>query len=543
MSILSQKLKNSPHQPGCYLFKNRPGKIIYIGKAKDLKKRVSSYFRKNLEYKTQKLSEEIFDVDFFVTDSEVEALLLEAKLIKENQPKYNLELKGGVRYAYIKITSEQFPRLETVRLFKRQDKIFGPFAIADNRKSLISLANELFKLRTSKERVVKIAQRYRIRCSVPPFIRLTTPEEYQKDVEKAALLLAGKMDHLISSLQAEMRQYSGQNNFELAKLRRDQIKALVQLSEKQKIERRKNYDQDVINFLISLNKFVVQLFNINKGVVSGRKEFRFPLAKVNADPSVALADFISQYYYSNEIPQEIIIPQKVKNQKALGVYLTKLAGRKTELTVPQKGDKVLLLGLVKKNLVSALKRGDSALAELQDKLSLPAFPSVIECFDVSNLGANQIVGSMVYFKDGRPDKNNYRRFKIKWPAYVPTASGLRRVNNAQKQQQSDFDAMHEIVYRRYARLVTEKTALPNLVLIDGGKPQLSAARQALKQLGLQIPLAALAKKQEELYLPGRSFSLRLNRTSGALKLVQRIRDEAHRFAIGYHRLLRSKDAI
>ena len=181
--------------------------------------------------------------------------------------------------------------------------------------------------------------------------------------------------------------------------------------------------------------------------------------------------------------------------------------------------------------------------QVKNLLQLAKLPERIEAFDISDISGKEATGSMVSFFRGMPDKNNYRRFKIKWPAYVPTASGLRRVNNAQKQQQSDFDAMHEIVYRRYARLVTEKTALPNLVLIDGGKPQLSAARQALKQLGLQIPLAALAKKQEELYLPGRSFSLRLNRTSGALKLVQRIRDEAHRFAIGYHRLLRSKDAI
>ena len=512
-----------PHDSGCYLFKNQPGKIIYIGKAKDLKKRVSSYFGKNLDYKTQNLVAEIADFDFIITDTEVEALLLEAKLIKENQPKYNLELKGGVRYAYIKITNEDFPRLETVRIFGSHDKIFGPFAISETRRNLISLANELFKLRTSKERVVKVGDKYRIRCSVPPWLRSVGFDEYQADIKKAEMLLAGKMNFLIKDLQAEMKQYSDQQDFETAKIRRDQIRALVQLSEKQRIELRKAYDQDVINCLFTANKFVVQLFNITKGVVSGRKEFKFSLAKASAALPTALADFISQYYYRNEIPQEIVLPQKIDNQPAVEKYLSQLAGRKTKIIVPQKGDKLALLDLVKKNIYSSLKGGSGALIELQETLSLPALPSVIECFDISNLGSSDIVGSMVHFKDGQPDKNYYRRFKIKWV-----------------RGQSDFAAMGEIIFRRYYHLKVNNEPLPNLILVDGGKPQLTAARLALKRLGLQLPIAALAKRDEELFIGGQKNSIRLSKKSAGLKLVQKIRDEAHRFAISYHRLLRGK---
>src|SRR3989338_1916123 len=347
MSSLSHKLAYLSNNPGCYLFKNKASKIIYIGKARNLKKRVKSYWQKNSEdIKIRKLVEEIADFDFIITDTEVEALLLEAKLIKENQPKYNMELKGGVRYAYIKITNEDFPRLETARTFKRSDKIYGPFALASTRKNLIRLANSLFKLRTEKRKSDQVGNKYRIRCSTAPWLRLVTKEEYQRDIAKAEMLLKGETKNLIKELEEEMNNFSQDQQFELAKLRRDQIQALENLAQEQKVQLRKAYDQDVISYVKLANKFVVQLFNINKGVVSGRKEFKFKIHRSEE----FLFDFLTQYYYSNEIPQEIIIPAKIKDQKILENYLTKLSGRKTEITIPQKGDKLKLLELVKKNI-------------------------------------------------------------------------------------------------------------------------------------------------------------------------------------------------
>lgn len=522
MSRALKKLTNLPAHPGCYLFKNKTGAIIYVGKAKNLKKRVSTYWQKDIsDWKTDKLVSEVADIDFVITDNELEAILLEAKLIQENQPQYNMKLKGGVRYAYIKITDEQFPRLETTRIFKREDRIFGPFTLADTRKNLIQLTNTLFKLRVGKTKPKRVKDLYQIRCSTAPWRRLVSETEYQKDVAKAELLLKGKMTDLISELEREMKQYSEQQKFELAKIRRDQMAALQKLSEEQKVQLKKAYDQDVINYVLIANKFIVQLFNINKGVVSGRKEFKLP---IKSDSSELLFNFMSQYYYSNEIPQEVIIPEKLKDQAVLQKYLTQLVGRKTKITIPQKGDKLKLLELVKKNILATLRRGDSAFFELQTKLHLPNFPLVIECFDVSNLGANQMVGSMVYFRNGLPDKDNYRRFRIKYQL-----------------DQSDFAAMHEIIFRRYYRLKIEKQEMPDLVLVDGGKPQLAAALSALKQLELQLPVAALAKKQEELFVIGQKYPIRLAKKSDALKLVQKIRDEAHRFAIKYHRLLRLKN--
>ena len=523
MSILTTKIKAIPTNPGCYLFKNQLGKIIYVGKAKNLNKRVKSYFKFNLsDPKTRQLMSEATDVDFIVTDSELEALLLEARLIKTNQPRFNLDLKSGVRYAYIKITNELLPRLETTRIIKRGDKVFGPYALASTRRNLLQLATELFKLRSGKTKPVFVGQLYKIRCATAPWVRWVALEEYQADIKKVVLLLQGKTSDLIGELQEEMRGLAQQQRYELARIRRDQIGALQQLADKQKVQLRKAYDQDVINAVVIKNQFIVQLFNINKGVVSGRKQFKLklPSQQVLAD---VWSDFLRQYYYNQELPQEIILPNKIAEQKLLEQYLTKLAQRKVIITVPKKGDKLKLLNLVKKNILISLKRGDSALFDLQTALSLPQLPITIECFDVSNLGSSQIVGSLVCFKDGLPDKNNYRHFKIKW-----------------QQRQSDFDAMREIVFRRYYRATKEKTALPDLVLVDGGKPQLTAAKIALRSLGLTVPVAALAKKHEELFIPGQNESIKLDKKSAALKLVQKIRDEAHHFAITYHRLLRSK---
>lgn len=518
------KLKNLPTKPGCYLFKNSAKKIIYIGKAKNIRKRVASYFKPELiDYKTRELISEATGLDFIITSNELEALLLEARLIKEHQPKYNIRLKTGVQYAYIRITDELFPRLETARTISKKDKVFGPFVSGQTRKELIWLANILFKLRTSKVKPRQVGKTYYIRISTHPWLRQVTAEEYAEDIKKAELLLRGNNRELIGQLQLEMRKFSDRKEYELALAKREQIKALQDLADKQKIYLSKSYDQDVINYIATDKFVVIQIFNIYKGVVSGRKEFKLPAAGYLDKPQV-ISDFIKQYYFVQEIPQEIIIPEKIQEQKLIEKYLSKRAGRIVKIFVPARGDKLKLLQLLKENILASLKTGDSSLFELQNVLNLPNLPRVIECFDVSNIGSKNMVGSMVNFSDGRLDKNNYRRFKIK------TVRG-----------QSDFDSMKEIIFRRYYRLKIENTPMPDLIMVDGGRPQLSAARLALRKLNIRIPIIALAKKEEEIFTLGRSEPIKLSRRSVALKLIQRIRNEAHRFAINYHRLLRSKN--
>jgi len=521
MPNLKEKISKAPKNPGCYLFKDKDGDVIYIGKAKNIKKRVGSYYQKDIQdIKTKALIKSTKDISFFVTDNEVEAFLLEASLIKKHQPKYNIELRSGVRYAYIRITKEKFPRLETVRAIKKGDKVFGPYAIGGARQEAIRLANSLFKLRICKNLPKRACLLYHIKQCSAPCIGNISENEYQKNVLKAEMILKGKTSDLIKNLQKEMKNYSADLNYELAKIRRDQILALENITQRQKVQLQKRYNQDVINYKKVMNKLFVQLFNINKGIISGRKEFkiRIPMAEEH------IADFIRQYYYTNDIPSEIILPQKLEEQALLEKYLTKLAGVKIKITVPQKGDKLKLLNLVRKNIDVGLKLGQDSLLELQNKLNLPTLPRVIEAFDVSNLGATDVVGSMVQWRDGKPDKNNYRRFKIK------TFKG-----------QSDFDAMKEIIYRRYYRITKEKSKLPDLIMVDGGKPQLTAAITSLREIGMQVPLIALAKKEEEIYTLNNQYPVKLSKKSASLKLLQQVRDEAHRFAINYQRSLRNKE--
>ncbi|MFA6322360.1 MAG: excinuclease ABC subunit UvrC [Candidatus Buchananbacteria bacterium] len=517
------KIKKAPKQPGCYLFKNDLDRVIYVGKAKDLKNRIGWYYRKeNQVGKTASLVQRIVDVEFIVTDTEVEALLLEAELIKKYQPKYNIQLKDSVRYAYIRITKDKFPKLETARTIKKTDQVFGPYVSGQSRQQAIRLANSLFKLRVCRKLPKRACLLYHIKQCSAPCINNISEKEYNENIEKAAWLLKGKTQELVEKLNYEMKDYSAQQKYELAKIRRDQILALKNIAERQKVSLKRRYNQDVINYFSAPNKFVVQIFNIDKGIISGRQEFSFAVSLLG-DARQSLSDFIRQYYYSQEIPQEVIVPIKLPEQKLLEKYLEKIAGHRVKIFVPQKGDKLKLLAMLKKNIEIGLKAGESSLVDLQNVLSLSVLPRIIECFDISNLGASDVVGSMVCFKDGLPDKNNYRRFKIK------TVVG-----------QSDYDCMKEVVYRRYYGLIKEKGRFPDLIMVDGGKPQLSAAQSALRELGLTLPLIALAKRDEEIFTLFKQYPIILSKKSSALKMIQKIRDEAHRFAIKYHRLLRSK---
>jgi excinuclease ABC subunit C len=530
MVSLKEKIANLPTAAGCYLYKNKVGKVVYVGKAKNLKRRVSSYFQKNHpDVKTRALVKIIVDLDFVVTDNEVEALLLEAKLIKQHQPPYNILLKEGQRYAYLKITEEKFPRLLTVRELIAGQRVFGPYVSGETRRQTVQLANSLFKLRVCKKMPKTPCLLYHIKQCSAPCIDKITVNEYAANIHKVELLLKGQTKKLIGNLQQEMKELASQQEYEQAKIRRDQLMVLQNLAERQKVSLPKDYDQDVLNYVVAGRELIIQLFNIWKGEISRRQEFRLLLKKnpfAEAGLSWQLASFVKQYYYQQEIPQEIILPENLPEQLAIRKYLSKVSGRAVRLTVPKQGIKKELLALVKNNLLLSANLGEPVLLELQNALQLPTLPRWIECFDISQIQGSNAVGSMVCFRDGRPDKNNYRHFIIK-----------------SVQGQNDFAMMKEIIQRRYSRLAREKSVWPDLILVDGGRPQLSAALQALRELGLALPVAALAKKEEELYTIGNQYPVRLSKKSAALKLVQRLRDQAHHFAISFHRQRRSRSFL
>lgn len=529
-----------PEKSGCYIFRDKNNGVIYVGKAKNLKKRVASYFRKDIiDSKTQRLVDGIDSLDFIITPDEVAALLLESKLIKQHKPKYNIILKDDKSFAYIKITDEEFPRVVVVReknIVSGEKNLFGPYISGDARRETVRLLNKIFLLRVCKKLPKRACILYHLHQCSAPCIKKISKEEYLENVKKAKMVLCGETGELIRILGEEMKNFSKKEQYELAKARRNQIMALKYISKKSGITLRKTYDQDVINYIIDKDSIFIQLFNIHKGVISNRKDYEF------SNPSFAKASegrqesvignqgflekFIQQYYFANDIPQEIIIPQNFDEQDLIRKYLAVLAKRKVKITVPKAGDKKQLLRVLKENIISKHELGEKNLVELRDVLSLPKYPLVIECFDISNFGKENIAGSMVQFRQGKPDKNNYRRFKIK------TVQG-----------QSDFDSIKEVVYRRYYRLKMEKSPLPDLVVIDGGKPQLTAALASLKELGLIIPIIALAKQEEEIYTADAMFPIKLARNNSALLMLQRVRNEAHRFAIKYHRLLRSKKIL
>ena len=521
---------NLPGKPGCYIFKDKNNNIVYVGKAKNLKKRISSYFRKDIvDPKTQKLVDGIDSLDFIITPDEIAALLLESKLIKQHKPKYNIILKDDKSFAYIKITNEEFPRIVVVReknILWGEKNLFGPYISGNARRETVRLLNKIFLLRVCKKLPKRACILYHLHQCSAPCIKKISRDEYLENVKKAKMVLSGETGELIRILGNEMKNFSKNEQYELAKNRRDQILALEYISKKPGIALRKTYDQDVINYIIDKDVVFLQLFNIHKGVISNRNDFVIENNELGIMNHGFLKKFIQQYYFSNAIPQEIIIPKDFSEKNLIEKYLKILAKRKVKITVPKAGSKIQLLNVLKENIISKHELGEKNLVELRDTLLLPNYPLVIECFDVSNLGNQNIVGSMVQFREGKPDTSNYRRFKIK------TVQG-----------QSDFDSMKEIVYRRYYRLKMEKSQLPDLVVIDGGKPQLTAALMSLKDLGLIIPTIALAKQEEEIYTADAMFPIQLAKNNSALLMLQRVRNEAHRFAIQYHRLLRSKKIL
>jgi excinuclease ABC subunit C len=509
-------LDSLPHNPGCYLFTDEQGKVIYVGKARDLKKRVSNYFQKQDHGpRTKALVSASKGLEFIVTNTQVEALLLENTLIKKHQPRYNIKLKDSSRYACIELTEERFPRIRISRKASGKGSFFGPFTSARERTFVYQLLRKTFGLRTCKRLPKRACLRYHLGHCTGPCLGKIAEADYLARVKKAASALGGKSGELIESLQREMAQLSDRQEFERAIELRDEIAALQHLQERQQVEKSRRYDQDVISYQIEGSSVFLMLFKVYHGTLEGKDDFVF------AQSDNFLEEFLVQYYSQREPPEELILDESL--DESLADFLSHVKGKKVHVTVPKQGEKKELLELAKKNVDIGFFGDRMKVRALEEALHLPKAPQVVECFDISHLAGTFSVGSMVQFRGGRPDKSNYRRFKIK------SVQGI-----------DDFASIAEIVRRRYSRLKEEMLDMPDLIVIDGGKGQLSSALAVLRDLRLKIPIISLAKGEEEIYVPGLDGPLAIKKNEKASLFVQEIRDEAHRFAIAYNRLLRKK---
>jgi len=507
-----------PHEPGCYLFSDEAGTVLYVGKAKDLRKRVASYFTKTgHDVKTEQLIARIAAIDFLITTTEAEALLLENNLIKRHQPRYNIDLKDAKRFAYIEMTKEEFPRIGIARKTVVGASYFGPFVSAAERDAVLKVVKRIFLLRSCRKLPGRACLRHHLKSCSAPCIGAIPAEEYQRQADNAATFLKGKGTELVRSLKTEMEDLSSRQEFERALAIRNQIRAIERLPERQQVERVRRADQDVVAYRRSGNYVYLMVFSFEQGRLTGKQEYSFEAG------DGFLEEFLVQYYADHLPPAEVVLPEPCEDSDGIDGYLAGRRGRAVTVTVPKAGSKRNLIDLVLANIDHVFLNGNLKTGDLKETLGLERLPDTIECFDISHLSGTSMVGSMVQFRSGKPEKKNYRRFRIR------TVEGI-----------DDFAAIGEVVRRRYSRLREEGAALPDLIVIDGGKGQLSAAQDALSGLSLEIPVLALAKKEEEVYLPGEILPLRLDPKGLALRYLQEIRNEAHRFAIAYHKLLRSK---
>ncbi|MGI6225820.1 MAG: excinuclease ABC subunit UvrC [Peptococcales bacterium] len=548
--MLQDKLNALPSSPGVYLMKNSSGDIIYVGKAISLKSRVKSYFqnKKHDSAKTRALVKNIADLEYILTDTELEALILECNLIKEHRPKYNVSLKDDKTYPYLKITAEDYPRvIVTRKVYKDGAKYFGPYTSATNLRETIELLKRLFPFRSCKQPVFtneRPCLNAHIKRCLAPCIGRISKEEYNEIIKQVVLFLEGKEEALLVKLEKDMEQAAASLEFERAAQLRDQIQGIKLVMEKQKIVSGGTEDQDVMAMARGFNEACVQVFFIRSGKIIGRENY-FLKGTDDLERSEVLEAFIKQYYIQQDfIPREILVETELSEVKVLEEWLSEKKGSRVYIKVPKRGDRKELLELVGKNALEAMDKvelekrekkamTEGAVMELEKELALPRPPLRIECFDISNTQGTDSVASMVVFEGGKPKKDQYRRFKIK------TVEGP-----------NDYASMYEVIARRFRNAREEKkdigdkgkfSKLPDLVIIDGGKGQLESARKAMEEQGFaNIPTFGLAEREEWLFAGEQSEPIILPRSSKALYLLQRIRDEAHRFAITYHRSLRGK---
>ncbi len=543
--MLEEKLDSIPDRPGVYLFKDSSQTVIYIGKAKSLKHRVRSYFQssRGLDRKTEVLKEHIHDLDYILTDNELEALFLESNLVKEQKPKFNVNLKDDKAFLHIKLTvNEPYPRvLLTRRVLKDGALYFGPVLPASLARNTIKIINRHFLLRTCTLDIDGNLDRpcleYHIkRCWGPCVQGLCTQQEYARSVKDVVLFLEGKNKELMRNLSAKMMEASERQHYEAAAFFRDRIGMLRDLTEKQKAIQSSKEDVDVFAYYREGGRSALQLFTLRGGKIVGKREFYWEDLDF-FQPSQFLGAALQQYYLTaGFIPRQIYLPVEIEDQELLSQWLSqKLSeygkGRRVRIVVPQKGKKHDLLLLVERNAKIAFEtrfkllrsNKQEVLEKLQKELDLAESPKWIEAFDVSNIQGAETVASLVVCQGGVMKKDQYRKFKIK------TVKGP-----------DDVLSIYEVVYRRYRRVLAEEAPLPDLILIDGGKGQLHSAYQALSKLGIEdVPLASIAKREEVIFVQGQESPLVLPHTSSVLQLVQEIRDEAHRVAVTYHRKRRS----
>ncbi len=541
---LRAKLDHLPSGPGVYLFKDRTGKSIYIGKAKSLRHRVRSYFQQQrlADQKTEVLRGYIRDLDYIVTDSEVEALMLESNLVKKQQPLFNVNLKDDKSFLHIKLTvNEDFPRvLLTRRILNDGALYFGPYLPASLARNTIKIINRHFLLRTCDMEIDGQLERpcleYHIkRCLGPCVAGLCSAEEYTRSVGEVIQLLEGKNSRLVQSLRRKMLRAAEEERFEAAAFYRDRMRMVEDLAEQQKMIVSRVRDVDIFAYHREGPRATLQLFTLRHGRVVGKREFFWERLQF-FDPPVFLRDAIQQYYLNaGFVPASIYLPVEIEDQPLIQEWLTRRhgsrRGRKVRIHVPKRGEKLDLVLLVERNARIAfdsrfrILKSDrsSILAEVQEELDLPQPPRRIEAFDISNIQGAETVASLAVCLEGRMSRKEYRKFKIK------SVDGP-----------DDYASIYEAVHRRYKRVLAEEQDLPDFILIDGGAGQLHFAYQALAELGIEdLPLASIAKKEELIHVMGQEDVLRLEKSSPTIRLLQEIRDEAHRFAVTYHRKRRS----
>ncbi len=546
---LDEKLKEIPRSPGVYLYKNTVGKIIYIGKAKNLRNRVRSYFQAgrstadfSYDLKTSELVRQIADVEIIVTDNEVEAFILEATLVKQHQPYFNYKLKDDKSYPHLKLTiNEPFPKCVITRRIQNDGALyFGPFLPASMARRTIDLINRTFQLRTCDIEIDGKAPRpcleYHIKRCLGPCVKgLCAPAEYQEAVRDVRLLLEGRNTELADQLAERMEQASADMRYELAAKYRDLRKTVIKLSEQQKMATTGESDVDIFGYYSEGQRLALQLFTMREGDIVGRREFFWEdLSENDFNPAEFLSEVLAQYYSSDYVPREIHVPIEFDDRELLEKVLSERRGRRVHILAPQRGEKRDMIDLVEKNAKLAFEQRfrvlkpdmKRVLEEMQETLELPRFPARIESFDISHLQGAENVAGMVVSENGKMNKSEYRKFKIK------------SVEGA-----NDFASMHEAVLRRYRRVRDEEKALPDLIMIDGGKGQLNAAAEAMRELDLEaVPMIGVVKPplrhNEVAYLlvKGREDEpIHLDSHSLILRLIQMIRDETHRYAVTYHR--------
>ncbi|CAN5743686.1 excinuclease ABC subunit UvrC [soil metagenome] len=547
----SERLAVLPAAPGVYIFKNQYRGVLYVGKASSLRSRVRSYFQdsRNLDHKTRELVEQIVDFETIRTDTASEALILENELIKRYLPKYNIMLKDGKSYPYIRITNEEWPRVFSTRnIVQDGSRYYGPYTSASSVHTTLDLLKRLFPYRACDIKITEDAPRaclyYHIGRCLGPCIGVAARSEYARAVEGVALFLEGRGEELVPNMQSDMNRASEALDFEKAARLRDEIKAVQHVLERQKIVSGKGYDADVLAVAQSAGGDAgVQVAFIRNGKILGSEYFLMDGSRVDDDPAQILASFVGQFYQDAAVvPRELILQYALPDAAIVEEFLSERRKGMVNTVVPQRGSKRQLVQMVSKSALDNLEQNrlrwlsdeqklTAAMSELSDALSLQSVPRRIECFDISTLQGTNTVASMVVFVDGKPSKKEYRRFAIK-----------------DVEGQDDFASMQEVIRRRFKRAAEEEATkswrtLPDLVIVDGGKGQLNAAVAVLMELGVDVPITGLAKENEELFLPGQPRSILLPRDSQALYLIQRVRDEAHRFAVSFHRKKRTKTAF